>query len=324
MSELALLSDQLEREHRKPLEYLQRTTGGSLEVLAAAHSGAQGLLALTDAQLVFVWKVAGLGGGTKTLVRDRSAIIAAQVDGNDLLLRDAQQLWRFKNVSPSERAAEIATRLQQAGARETIALQPSDGPARSALNILPAKTRGIVDQALRPGENVHVVFVGANGQAMIAADDRMLVAKSGFMAGATFGSKQLDFPYDQISGIELHVGAMTGYLQIQSSSYQGNLPGSYWSSDKKHDPWKLPNCIPVGRAAATKFQSGLALVRERIAKRYWTDGIGAPPPAAAQTAPTTKDSTVDLVGQLKELAELRDSGVLSDEEFLQAKHQLLG
>lgn len=161
----------------------------------------------------------------------------------------------------------------------------NSGPARSALGIVPEKTRKLVEQALGPNENVHAVFVGAKGQAMIAADDRMLVAKTGFMAGATFGSKMVAFPYEQISGIELHGGAITGYLQIQTASYQGNLPHSYWSNDKQDDPWKLPNCIPAGRSAASKFQPILAVVRARIAKGYWTDGVGTAP-AAAPTVPT--------------------------------------
>jgi len=43
----------------------------------------------------------------------------------------------------------------------------------------------------------------------------------------------------------------------------------------------------------------------------------APPPVAQAPAP-------DLTGQLQQLAQLHDSGVLSDEEFAAAKQKLLG
>jgi hypothetical protein len=215
-------------------------------------------------------------------------------------------------------------RLVAAGARETTAQQPQDGPARGALRIIPAKNRRIAEQVLRADENVHAVFVGAGGQAMIAADDRIIVIKTGYMAGATFGAKTLDFPYSQISGIELHTGAMTGYLQITSPGFQGNLPGSYWSKDNRHNPWKLPNCIPVGRGAATKWQPLLGLVRERIAKGTWADGIGTSPTDATPISETPRVDGGGLAQQLKELAELHQAGVLSDEEFTQAKQKLLG
>lgn len=305
MDDLVALPESVEREQRKPLEYIQRTFP-EVELLATAHSGAQGLFALTDTQLVFAWKAAGLGG-LKSLIRDRAAVVAAQIDGDDLLVRDATQVFRFKNVSPPQRCVAAAEQLHASGAGVSV-LQQS-GPARSALRIIPEKTRRIVEQMLRPDENVHVVFVGAGGQAMIAADDRMLVVKKGMMAGATFGSKSLDFPYDQITGIELHTGAMTGYLQIQSAAFQANLPGSYWSSDKQHDPWKLPNCIAVNRSAAAKFQPTLALVRERIARGYWSDGVGQPPP------PNAADEMKQPSGETSLSSELSDpAGALRDRD----------
>ena len=45
----------------------------------------------------------------------------------------------------------------------------------------------------------------------------------------------------------------------------------------------------------------------------------APPPAAAPAAGTT-----DLVDQLRSLAELRDQGILTEEEFAAQKAKLLG
>jgi hypothetical protein len=47
----------------------------------------------------------------------------------------------------------------------------------------------------------------------------------------------------------------------------------------------------------------------------------APPPAAAPAAPAAAPSTID---QLKELAELKAQGVLTEEEFAAQKAKVLG
>lgn len=49
----------------------------------------------------------------------------------------------------------------------------------------------------------------------------------------------------------------------------------------------------------------------------------APAPVAAEAAPAPL-STDDLVTQLKALAELRDQGILTDDEFAEQKARLLG
>lgn len=50
--------------------------------------------------------------------------------------------------------------------------------------------------------------------------------------------------------------------------------------------------------------------------------MAAPAPAPAPAAPAV--STTDLVTQLKSLAELRDQGILTEEEFAAQKAKLLG
>ncbi len=48
-----------------------------------------------------------------------------------------------------------------------------------------------------------------------------------------------------------------------------------------------------------------------------------PPPPAAPAAPAAPAGD-DLVGKINQLAQLRDAGVLSDDEFAAAKSKLLG
>ena len=50
----------------------------------------------------------------------------------------------------------------------------------------------------------------------------------------------------------------------------------------------------------------------------------APPVAEAPAAPAAGGLTDELIDQLKKLGELRDAGILTDEEFQAKKGQLLG
>jgi hypothetical protein len=83
----------------------------------------------------------------------------------------------------------------------------------------------------------------------------------------------------------------------------------------------------VGTAARTAVVVGTAqAVGGRAARRQQA----AAAPAAAPAAPAPVDAppagglTDDAIAQLKQLAELKDSGVLTEEEFAAQKAKLLG
>jgi hypothetical protein len=54
------------------------------------------------------------------------------------------------------------------------------------------------------------------------------------------------------------------------------------------------------------------------------EAMQPPPPPAPPPAPAAAPAGGDTVAQLKELADLRAAGALTDEEFAQAKAKLLG
>jgi hypothetical protein len=54
----------------------------------------------------------------------------------------------------------------------------------------------------------------------------------------------------------------------------------------------------------------------------YEQGQQAPPPP--QPAPAAAEPQVDMVAQLKELAELKDAGILTEEEFAAQKAKILG
>jgi len=50
----------------------------------------------------------------------------------------------------------------------------------------------------------------------------------------------------------------------------------------------------------------------------------APPPAPAAAPPPAAAPEEDPIAQLRELAKLRDDGILTEEEFAAEKHKILG
>ncbi len=70
----------------------------------------------------------------------------------------------------------------------------------------------------------------------------------------------------------------------------------------------MPYALPRSRAQQDVYN-------EQLQKAYASTRRVAPPPAAAPQRP--------LVAQLKELAQLRENGVLTDAEFAVAKEKLL-
>ncbi len=91
---------------------------------------------------------------------------------------------------------------------------------------------------------------------------------------------------------------------------------------------------PIGRTVArTAVIAGTATaVSGRVARRQearyaeaqQAEQMSAPPPAPAPQAPPAAGPTPDAIEQLKQLAQLKDQGILTDEEFASQKARILG
>jgi len=80
----------------------------------------------------------------------------------------------------------------------------------------------------------------------------------------------------------------------------------------------------VSRRQASRW--GAQEQQQYEAQQYEQQQYAAPPPqyaAPAQSGPPQND-TDDLIEQLKKLGELKDAGVLTEEEFAAQKAKLLG
>lgn len=178
---------------------------------------------------------------------------------------------------------------------------------------LKAKVLASLRENLAPDEQVAVVIRGSHGQAIIGTTSRAFVIKPGFMAGATGGVENTSWSYRTLVGIQMHKGMMSGSVVIQAPGQVGTNT-SYWKNDKD-DPSKAPNAIPVA-AEWEHVQQGVAKLRQLI------DAAHAPAPAAEPTP--AESAAPSKVSELAQLAELKEAGHLSEEEFVEAKRQILG
>ena len=142
---------------------------------------------------------------------------------------------------------------------------------------------------------------------MIGTDSRVFVCKPGFMAGATFGAEITNWSYRNLVGVQMHKGMISGSVVLQAPGQTGKKT-SYWGQ-KEDDPLKAPNAIPVA-GEWDHVRAGVATLSDLINQ---AQAVQAPPVAAP----------VSVADELRKLAELRDQGVLTEEEFQAAKGRML-
>lgn len=178
------------------------------------------------------------------------------------------------------------------------------------LDVLPEKTRKIYDEHVG-AYDVRFVIMGAFGQAIVALTDRAVVVKAGFMAGATGGGRATSFNYADIVGIEINAGWVNAVIEIVTAGHTGTPQHDWWEMGKDRDPWKLSNALPLTKDLLEKQKHDIERLRRLIDQ------------AKSRVVAATEAASRDVTSQLRDLAELRAKGILSDEEFAQAKKKIL-
>jgi hypothetical protein len=156
------------------------------------------------------------------------------------------------------------------------------------------------------------VIRGAHGQAMIGTQSRVIVCKPGWMAGATLGAETTTWNYRNLAGVQVHKGMVSGAVILQGPGQTGQKT-SYWGH-KKDDPARAPNAIPVAGNWG-EVKDGAARLQHLIDEAHNPTAMVAAQPAGAPPKSLTEE--------LRELVELRDSGVIDDAEFQQLKQRLI-
>ncbi|SFC51909.1 DUF4429 domain-containing protein [Bacillus sp. UNCCL81] len=146
---------------------------------------------------------------------------------------------------------------------------------------------------------------GVNGQLEINGN-KIVIKRKGMLAKMTQGLKgDKEILIKQISSIQFKpAGSLTnGYIQFAFSGGKENKGGLF-------DATKDENSIMFNKKQQKEFEAIKALIEEKLEEFH------NPAPAATQSAP-------DVADQIKKFSELRDSGIISPEEFEAKKKQLL-
>ena len=182
------------------------------------------------------------------------------------------------------------------------------------IKILGYRIRRALKANISENENVLFCLVGASkGQAIAALDKRLIVLKSGFMAGATFGCRVTSIYYKDITSIEINTGMMRGVIEICTPSYQGNKNKDFWADiwswNSDRSPWQVSNCIPIDKSNIKAYKPYLDKLQELITK-------------AKEINSTTSSTSKDIASQIEKLDKLYKQGTLTRQEFEQAKKKL--
>lgn len=161
-----------------------------------------------------------------------------------------------------------------------------------------------------------VVTSGANG-ALAVYDTELVILKigalTGLMASATGGGRITHFPYRQITTIEYNSGFLNGVLEILTASYSGEGNKDFWNIGRtnkgKTDPRQQNNTLPLSKLTFNQITPQLNKIRELIENVH---------------AGSTSSNSGNISDEIEKLSRLHKKGILTDEEFKEAKKRLIG
>jgi len=157
---------------------------------------------------------------------------------------------------PAAHAIEVAA--------QPAPVQASPQKTSSLIEELPAKLEAALKELLRPDEPVYLKLKGAFKEGLISTDTRVILLKSGFMTGQTFGSNTFQIPYSNVSGVEVKFHLLTGYFELSAGGMQ-NMPKNYWSNTDASNPSKAPNCISLNsRDQAARFREACSFILDKV------------------------------------------------------------
>lgn len=189
------------------------------------------------------------------------------------------------------------------------------GASTNLIEDLPDRIETELAKLLSPSEKVLVKLKGAFKEGLVCTDRRVIILKGGLMTGQLLGSNTFQQPYSNIAGVQVKFHLMSGYLEVSGGGMQ-NTPKSYWSTDKKSDPAKAPNCISLNsKKQAARFREACSLILSKIDQ--------SPTAEAPQPVSTVRADEPDPLATLERLGQLKEAGVLTEEEFLTKKSEIL-
>lgn len=123
---------------------------------------------------------------------------------------------------------------------------------------------------------------------LVATNKRLVFVDKGLL----YGLKVEDFPYDKITSIQYKTGLILGDITIFASGNKAEI--------KNVDKGLVRNFAEYVRARITKVQEH-----------------------ASKNIEDNSSTSLDIADLIKKLADLRDAGILTEEEFVLQKTKLL-
>lgn len=232
--------------------------------------------------------------------------------------------------SPPSPTAAVPADLSLPASTSNASMPSPQGPEPTLLGAtvrggtVTKKAQAAIARLCYPGERPWLVLCpgGAEG-VMVVFNDRLAIVKTGaltsFMAGSLGGERSTTFYFRDINALEYNSGMLSGVLEVLTASYQGSANKDYWRGTTKSrnansdDPWTLSNTLPMAKALYNQWTPDIQKIRSMISESKNPAPQGVPPGPAPKS----------LAEQIRDLAALRDAGLLTEEEFVRAKGQLL-
>lgn len=137
------------------------------------------------------------------------------------------------------------------------------------------------------------------------------IHRRGFTARATVGKGDVRLPISQITEVRFKPagGLVNGFILFVTAGMQ--VPNAKFGSQMK-DLSRLPSAVIFTKKGQADFEHLREVVEQAIADHH---------SKAGSTTIVQQNSEAD---ELAKLADLRDKGILTDEEFAAKKAQILG
>lgn len=175
------------------------------------------------------------------------------------------------------------------------------------------KEADLLKRNMAPGERVLGQVIGSSNQAVVATDHKVLVVKTGMMAGQTFGGKATSFDYRTLVGVEVRTGWAMGEFELIAAAL--SAPQRNRAKDRVSIK-ESPNGVVFGKQDARHFEAMAAKIREVTGAAHGAGTAVHPQPSAPAAEPSIPE-------QIRALSELHAAGILTEDEFAGKKAELL-
>jgi len=158
-----------------------------------------------------------------------------------------------------------------------------------------------------PDEKIFAKLKGSFGEGLIVTNRAVYILKWGMMVGNIFGGRCNAFSLKNISSLEIKKGLLTGTFEVLTPATQ-NANKSFWGT-KNDSALKSDNVVTFQRNKFDSFQKATNVGREMINNAH------------SQTQ-SANNVTTDY-SELEKLSELKDKGIITQEEFDMKKKKIL-